>query len=277
VRTRLLTITLATVLALLGAVAVLAYARQANQRAVDGLKAETVMYALHQIPAGTSLSKAQAEGLLSTEKVPNSSLSTNSAIHSVTAENGHKVVGSAVPAGQVLLQNMLTTAADVAANGGFVIPKGMVAVTVNMCIAEAVAQYVTPNTNVAVFDTVAPSTVQRTCDADRPQIGGTIKNNGAATTLLVIKKAEVLAVGPNPNSQGTSTGSNVSVTTDPESSSSSSSSDEEVLVTLALDQADAERLILSAEVGLPYMALLGQDATMAFTPPVNLFQQPQQP
>ena len=59
-RTRLLTITLAAVLALLGAVAVLAYVRQANERAVNGLKAETVMVANGAIPAGTSLGKRTA-------------------------------------------------------------------------------------------------------------------------------------------------------------------------------------------------------------------------
>ena len=50
----MLTITLAAVLGLLGVVAVVAYAHQANQRAVAGLKAETVLVAKFAIPAGTS-------------------------------------------------------------------------------------------------------------------------------------------------------------------------------------------------------------------------------
>ena len=49
---RTLTIALAGMLALLGAVAVLAYARQANNRAIAGMKAETVLWATHAIPRG---------------------------------------------------------------------------------------------------------------------------------------------------------------------------------------------------------------------------------
>lgn len=274
-KTRLLTITLAAVLALLGAVAVLAYVRQADERAVNGLKAETVMMAAGAIPAGTSLGKAQHEHLLSTEKVPDSSLTTP-AVQSVTAANAHLVMSANVPEGQVLLQNMLASAASVTAGGGFVVPAGMEAVAVNMCASEAVADYVTPGSYVAVFDTVVNggSEIQRSCDAARSIInGGVIRNNQAAATLLVLEKAEVLAVGQNPGTPSASGDNSAAVTTDP--SSSSSSSQDEVLVTLAVNQADAERLILMSEVGLPYMALLGSDSSTAFTPPVNLF--PQQP
>jgi pilus assembly protein CpaB len=269
----LLTITLAAVLALLGAVAVLAYVRQANERAVNGLKAETVMVATSAIPAGTSLSKAQHDHLLSTEKVPDSSLTTP-AVQSVTAANEHLVMSGTVAKGQVLLQNMLASATTVTSNGGFVIPSGMVAVSVNMCISEAVAKYVTPGSNVAVFDTTAGngSQIQRSCDTGRSVLNsGEIHNTQAASTLLVLKKAEVLAVGQNPAAQSASgSSSSAAVATDP--SSSSSSSQNEVLVTLAVNQADAERLILIDEVGLPYLALLGSSSNTAFTPPVNLFQ-----
>lgn len=273
-RRRTLTIALAAMLALIGAVAVLAYARQANKRAVDGLKAETVLAATGAIRAGTSLGTAQNEHLLTTEKVPVSSLST-APVHSVTAANAHLVTSANVAGGQVLLQNMLASAASVTAGGGFVIPTGMVAVAVNMCVSEAVADYLTPGSYVAVFDTVANvqgSQVQRSCDTAHAIINSAaIRSTQAATTLLVLKKAEVLAVGQNPVTASTSGANSATVTTDP--SSSSSSSQDEVLVTLAVNQADAERLIVIDEVGLPYMALLGANSNTAFTPPVNLFQQ----
>jgi pilus assembly protein CpaB len=272
VKARLLTITLAAVLAILGAFAVLAYVRQANERAVDGLKAQTVMVAAGAIPAGTSLSEAQHENLLGTEKLPDSSLSTP-ALQSVTAANGHLVLSGAVAKGQVLLQNMLTSATGVPASSSFVMPSGMMAVTVDMCVAEAVADYVTPGAYVAVFDTLAGkgSTVQRSCEPQHEILDSNlITDPAAATTLLVLRKAEVLAVGQNP---GTSPpgGSNVAAATDPSSSSSASSIEGAELVTLAVDQADAERLILIDEVGLPYLALLGPDSGTAFAQPVHLF------
>jgi pilus assembly protein CpaB len=267
---RTLTIALAGILALLGAVAVLAYARQANNRAIAGIQAETVLAAADPIPAGTSLSTAQHEHLLTSEKVPEASLSTEP-VQSVTAANAHLVVSANVAAGQLILQNMLVSATSVTAGGSFTIPAGMVAVTVNMCVSEAVAEYATPGAYVAVFNTlVTGSEVQRTCDTTHIAIpGGVIRTTQGAATMLVLQKAEVLAVGQNPVTQSTSGGPTVA--TDPASSSSASQG--EVLVTLAVSQADAERLILIDEVGLPYMALLGSSSSTAYTPPVNLFRQ----
>jgi pilus assembly protein CpaB len=273
VRTRLLTITLAVVLALLGAVAVLAYARQANQRALDGQKAETVVVASGPIPGGTSLAKAQQGGLLSTEKVPESSLSlTAPAVRSVTAANENKVLSGAVAKGQILLENMLASAASVTANGGFVIPPGKIAVTVNLCIPEGVADYLVPGSYVAVFDTVATKAqVQRTCEAQHAVLNG-IANPATAATLLVLQKAEVLAVGQNLATTNTAAGNNVAATTDPSASSAASSIQGEELVTLAVDQPDAQRLMLIDEVGMPYLALLGPGSSMKFMGPVPLFQ-----
>lgn len=270
-RTRLVTITLAAVLALIGIVAVLAYVRQANERAVNGLKAETVEVAAAPIATGTSLSEAKSEHKLTTEKVPESSLSTP-AVQSVTGSNEDLVVSAPVAKGQVLLQNMLASAASVAQSGvsGFTVPNGMVAVAVNMCISEAVAGYITPGSYVAVFDTTVGGSadVQRSCDTGHQALGtGAIANTNLANTQLVLAKAQVLAVGQNSGAAGASGASSVSATTDP----SAASTDGEVLVILAVNQADAERVILLDEVGLPYLALLGSSSDVAPGSPVNLF------
>jgi pilus assembly protein CpaB len=272
VRSRLLTITLAAVLGLLGVVAILAYVRQANERAVDGLKAETVLVAKGPIPAGTLLSKAQADQLLSTEKVPDSSVTD--AVQSVTAVNAVEAFTGPVATGQVVLANMLGPASSVTANSGLGVPKDMVAVTINMCVSEAVSGYVTPGSYVAVFDTVvndAANPVSRSCDTGHQALGSSIGDANVATTLLVLERAQVLAVGP---SAGSTSSSSVAQATEQASAASSSSG--EVLVTLAVDQADAERVILLDEVGLPYMALLGPSPssyTPSFAGPVALFQQ----
>ena len=144
-KARLLTITLAAVLGLLGVVAVVAYAHQANQRAVAGLKAETVLVAKCAIPAGTSLNKAHRMSIcLSTEKVPvSSSVSTRGAV----GDRDERA------SGRERHRGARPGAADEHADlgrqrhgepGSFLIPPGMIAVTVNMCMAEAVADYVTP-------------------------------------------------------------------------------------------------------------------------------------
>lgn len=274
-RTRLLAITLAAVLALVGVVAILAYVRQANERAVNGLKAETVVWAKGPIAAGTSLSQAQLGGLLGIEKVPDSSLTT-AAVQSVTAANEHKVVTSAVARGQVLLDNMLgASASSASASGGFVIPSGAIAVSVDMCVPADVASYVTAGSKVAVFDTLVAlgpnQQMTPSCSSGHPALaGGQVQGTNLATTVLVLPSVVVLAVGPSPGNQSTSGSSNVAAATEPASSPSSSG---DVLVTFAVNQQQAQKLILLQEVGIPYLALLGSNPPgLGVNQPVGLFQ-----
>jgi pilus assembly protein CpaB len=273
VKTRVLTITLAAVLALVGVVAVTAYVRQANERAMNGQKPVTVYWAKAPIAAGTSLSAANKAGLLATETEPASSFST-AAVESVTAAKG-KVLTGAVPEGQVLLQNMLGSASSVTSSGGFIVPSGDVAVSVDMCVPEDVADYVNPGSDVAVFDTLVllPSGQQMTpsCSSGHPaSSSGVVTNTSLASSVLVLPSVEVLAVGQNPGSQSTSGSSGTA--TDPASSSSG-----DVLVTFAVNQNEAQQLILLQEIGIPYLALLGQNTapTLRVNQPVSLF--PNQP
>lgn len=260
-KSRLLAITLAVVLAVVGIVAVLAYVRQANDRAVNGLRAETVLVAAGAIPAGTSLSEAKSGGLLTTEKVPDSSLTT-AAVQAVTAVNGNQVVSGPVAKGQILLNNMLAaTAADAQSSGGFVVPSGKIAISIDVCIPEAVAGYVTAGSEVAVFDTTFANNLasQQTasCSPQHPILGTGDLGTGQVATALVLPEVEVLAVGQNPVGQSTSAGSTGTVTTEPASSASSSSS--EVLLVVAVTQSQAQDLILVGQVGIPYLALLGSN------------------
>lgn len=253
---RTLTIALAGMLALLGAVAVLAYARQANNRAIAGMKAETVLWATHAIPRGTSLEKAQKEHWLGSEKVPAGSLSdTEPAVSSVTAANTSMVVSANVPSGQVLLQNMLVSRASVAASpvNTISIPPGDVAVTLQLCAQEAVANYLTAGSYVDVYETapVNPrANVQRTCDT-----GHAALLPGDANTIAVWQDVEVLSVAHAlpPSAQSTSSGS-TSVAADPVGTALSQ---EAVAVTFAVKPGlEAETLITDAQVELPYLGLL---------------------
>ena len=249
-RTRLLTITLAAVLALIGVVAVLAYVRQANERAVNGLKAETVMMAATAIPAGTSLSKAQDEHLLSTERVPDSSLSTP-AVQSVTEANEHLVMSAAVPKGQVLLQNMLAKAGTltVGSSGPVLpLPHGDIAVTMEMCLDADVAGYVEPGSYIAVFDTFPTAgAMTYNCTSHQPP------SKGRVLAKVIVARVEVLSVTPV-NSQGTSS---AAVAADPTNAASSVTAAGEVFVTLAAtSQPMAENLVLITSAGDPTFGLL---------------------
>jgi Flp pilus assembly protein CpaB len=253
VRTRLLTITVAAVLALVGVVAILAYVRQANERAVNGLKAETVVVANGPIAAGTSLRQAQQGGLLGYEKVPDSSLTT-AAVQYVTAADRQMVVSGTVAKGQVLLQNMLeSSSAGQAPQESIPIPAGYVAVTVQLCASEADANYLTAGSRVDVFAIIpvpgAPAgAVQQQCGvshAGEPLV--------AANTYEEMGNIEVLSViEAQPSSSSAPTGSSSAVAADPVSPQLSTGA---VAVTLAVTLSQAQILIQVTQLDLPYLAL----------------------
>ena len=255
-RTRFLTITLAAVLAVLGVVAVLAYVRQANERAVNGLKAHTVMMAAHAIPAGTSLSAAQNAHWLSTEKMPDSSLATPP-VQSVTAANAHLVMRGNVPKGWVLLQNMLAKPGTLTAGSyGPVlpVPKGDIGVTMEMCLDGDVAGYVQPGSYIAVFNTYATGTNSRsityTCTSHQAPPGALV------VSKVVVARVEVLAVKPA-SSVGTSATAGQLASANSPNPASPVAASGEVLVTLAAtSQAQAENLVLASTAGYPTYGLL---------------------
>jgi pilus assembly protein CpaB len=259
-RRRILTIALATLLAAVGTVAVLAYVHQANVRAVNGVQAVNVLVAENAIPSGTTAGQALREGLLGSQKLPVASVPAD-AIRSITPELSGLVTSAAVQSGQLLLRPMLVTAAQV--THGVAIPAGMVAVTVQLCLPEAVAGYVTAGAKVAVFDTYSNSQTQRTCNVAHQTLAPSTVH-----TATVLPEAQVLSVGPAPaTAQGTGAGGTGLLSS---SSANSTALQGAVLVTLALTQADAEHLIGIAETGLPYLALLTSTSNTRLDAPAAL-------
>jgi pilus assembly protein CpaB len=267
VKRRVLTVTLAVLLAVLGTVGVLAYVRQADARAIAGMKAVTTLVAQQEIPAGTSAGAALREGLLSSQELPATSVPED-AVHSITPDLGSLVLSANLPPGQLLLRPMLVTTAQVTGAGVLAIPKGMVAVTIPLCLPEAVGGYVQPGSQVAVFDTYATGrlSVQENCggssQSHQAQVGGAIH------TRIVLPRVTVLSVGAA-SAGGTST---AAASTTAPSGSTTSSTTGPVLVTMSVNQADAERLIQLTETGLSYLALLTSSSQTAFdTVPAPLF------
>ena len=240
---RALTIALAVLLAVLGTGGVLAYVNKANARALAGQQAVTVLIARQVIPAGTSAAAAQAQGLLGTERLPSASVPAD-ALTEITGAISALVTDADVQPGQLLLRPMLVTSVE--STGGLAIPHGMLAVAIQFCVPEAVAGNLHAGSQVAVFQTTADGAAN---------ISGQAACNGAHTfasaqnfrTSLVLPKVTVLTVGQGTGTQGGSTSG---------SSSSSGSVQNVSLITVAVSQADASKLIALSENGLPYLALL---------------------
>ncbi len=248
---RILTILVAIVLALVGTGAVLIYVQQANQRALAGQKAVTTLVATQQIPAGTAASTAFKDGMLVSEQLPAASVPAN-AVHKITPELGALVVSADVPSGQLLLRPMLVT--SVVATSGIAIPAGQIAVTIALCVPQAVADYVTPGAQVAIFGTVVVSgSASNGCTSG----GNSSSSKNNVYTRVVLSKVTVLAIG-----QAAPVGSSSTTSTAFQNSSSNASANGTVLVTVAVDQKDAERLITLAQSGIPYLALLSPSSVI---------------
>lgn len=244
---------------------VLAYVHKADSRALAGMRAVSTLVAQGQIPAGTTANSAQQEGLLRSETLPVSSVPAN-AVHSITPDLGSLVMSAQVQAGQLLLRPMLVTSAQATATGALAIPKGMIAITIPLCLPEAVASYVQSGSQVAVFDTYATkkASLQESCS--QSGVSHQAEGPGGIVTRIVLPRVLVLATGQAAAS-GTTTSTTASSSpfshnsqTDPQSSAPTGS----VLVTLAVTQANAERLILIARAGLPYLALLTSSSQTGF-------------
>src|SRR5215472_19363999 len=186
---RIVTIAAAVLLAVLGAVGVLDYVHQADQRALAGMHAVNAYVANSQIPSGTSAGVALREGLLVSQQFPASSVPTD-AVRTISPSIGSLVLTSGLASGQMLLSPMLGTAVQTSA--ALPVPPGMVAVTLQFCVQQAVANYVTPGSQVAVFNTfVNGKAATGACTADNLNSART----GVVHTRLVMPKVLVLAVG----------------------------------------------------------------------------------
>ncbi|HET9079771.1 MAG TPA: RcpC/CpaB family pilus assembly protein [Trebonia sp.] len=241
-----LTIALAVLLAILGTAGVLVYVNHANARALAGQQAVTVLVAKSLIPSGTTAANAQQQGLLVPERLPAASLPAG-VVTAVTPGISALVTDADVQPGQLLLRPMLVTQAQV--TNGLAIPKGMLAVTILFCLPEAVAGNIQPGSQVEVFDTEITGnssvTAQAACTGPHQSDSGV-----SATTKLILPKVTVLSVGPaSASGQGGQKSGGIG------SGGSSSNNQNSELVTVAVSQHDAERVIQLTEDGLPYLAL----------------------
>lgn len=250
---RVLTIVLAVALAVTGTLAVLVYVNRADARAVAGQQAVTVLVADKAIPSGTTARDAKPS--LRKETLPAASVSTD-AVAELTADQDALVTTSDLSPGQLLLKSMLVTAEQ--ATNGLAIPDGKVAVTITLCGPEAVAGNVQVGSQVAVFGTLVTGstgdvTGQPNCTGQHKQQIG----KGIGNTRVVVPKVRVIAIGPakaaTPDDDAKAANAGLA-------QNASTPQNDLTLVTVAVNQDDAERLILLTQTGLPYLALHGPNA-----------------
>jgi pilus assembly protein CpaB len=224
---RILLIAAAVVLALVGTGIVYAYVHNADKRAVESTRAAKVLVAVHAIPAGTTWSDAIKGDYFTVQSVPVDSaptLALSSADASIPLD---EVASATIASGQVVLRPMF--AQKTSAIGVLPIPAKEMAVAFSITGPAAVAGFVQPQSEVAVFTTYKLSAT----DAQTKKNGA-----GGQATKVLFPRVLVLAtsqVAPGTLNRASGGGGQI---------------------TLALTQQQAEQLILASQTSSLYLGLL---------------------
>ena len=227
---RILAITIAIVLAALGTAGGLFLVVSADSRAQSRLTdAVTVAIATKRIPIGTTGAKVISGAMVRFEKMPRVSVPRD-AISEIDAERSKLVITSNIAVGQVLLAANFGEVSKV--TSGLPLPEGKMAVTVETSAPEQVAGYVQAGSQVTIFLTYN-------------LVSGNGTKSNIQRTRVLLARVEVLAVGTYQSAQARNATAN--------GATARSSS---LLLTVAVDQSEAERLIEGLNHGSLYLGLL---------------------
>lgn len=232
---RILGVVLAIVLAVIGTGAVLLYVNKTRNTVTEGQTAVTVLVAKQRISAGTTGASIKTRELMEEIVMPAGALPADS-LTSLPAELDELVVTHDIQPRQLLLKGMF--GAPTKLSGGVAVPEKMMAVSLKMAVEEEVGGFVRPGSQIAVFGTF------ELVDEQYKKLTG--KNNTGTKVLL--PRVEVLAVGAYGADGVTSAQRN--------DAAKESGGKVTLLVTVAVTQEQAEKLIHAVRIADLYLALL---------------------
>jgi pilus assembly protein CpaB len=235
----------AALIAMLGAGMVLLYVRNADTRAEASQQPVQVLKAVAQIEPGETLADAQSKGKLQLGTVPRKQVLPG-AVNSV-AGLGTKVALSTVYPNEQIITAKFGAAGD---QQTLSIPKGNIAISVNLSDTGRVAGFVSPGSKVAVFAST------------QPQDG----SKGSDSARLLLPSVSVIAVGDT---------TVVSQTTTDPTGGQTTEQLPKTLFTLSVSQNEAEKLIFASSHGDLSFGLLNDTSKVTADRGVtakNLFQ-----
>ena len=221
-KSRFLPLVVAFALAVIAAISVFLYVGSTENRVLAQQQTTQVYVTAQQVPTGQTLQSALDTGLLRLTDVP-ADRAPVGAVTKIDVSNGAQMAIADLPPGQVVFAQAFS--AEQPDTSPLSVPAGKAAVTVELADPARVGSFLRPGSQIAVFATI-----------EDPQ-------SKAKTTKLVLDRVSVLAVGPTTSSDETTEG-------DPQASA---------LITVAVDQLQAEKLIHGAQTGSLYLALLDQN------------------
>ena len=233
-RRRILLI-VAVVVALLGTALVFLYVRGADARAEARFDTTQVLKAVTKIEAGESIDDAAASGKLALQPVVQDDLLPN--VQTSVEDISGKVATVPIYPGEQIVSTKFGAAAEASSALAPTIPKGMMAVSVNLTDPARVAGFVNPGTDVAIF------------------LNGTDPATSQPFTRLLLKQVTVIGVGSTTTTQTTTTTPEGEQTTEQLPST---------LLTIAVTQQDAEKILYGQKNGeLVFGLLTGNSAVEA--------------
>jgi pilus assembly protein CpaB len=238
----------AAVVAALGAVLVFLYVRGADLRAEAQFDTRDVLKVVTTIEQGETIEDAAAAGKIQLQAVPSNQVLPD-ALASTSTLSGQVAVTN-IYAGEQIISSKFGGAAE---SSALPIKEGDLAISVNLTDPARVAGFVNPGSEVAVFVTGELE----------------IKANAAAGTAddtvqfsrLLLPRVTVLGVG-------STTPVSTTVTTD--EGETTTENLPRTLLTLSLNQKDAEKVLFAASNGELSFGLLTADSEVAVGGPADL-------
>lgn len=194
---RIIAIVVAAVLALLGAVMVLLYARGADARAVEAASPRTVYVSSALIPAGTTVRDAVRLNLLTQTQVPAKGVPAG-ALSEVNDENSSLLAMTDILPGQYVLAAAF---GDTPVGDKLIqVPAGMLAVSVALSDPARVGSFVTPGSDLTIFAThdEVPTGAAKGDDS----AGGDAAAATARVTSVLLDSVKVIGIGATPLQSG---------------------------------------------------------------------------
>jgi pilus assembly protein CpaB len=245
---RRLLLMLAVFVAFIGTALVFIYVRGADQRAGDKYDNVSVLKATQDIAAGESYDSALSAGKISLQPVPQNQLNTGYQ-SSTTALKG-KLAMVPIFAGQQIITSQFGNTVQ-SASTTLPIPKGMIAISVNLTDPDRVAGNIQNGSDVAIF-------VTGTLQGVAPATGASTGAAEIQTTRLLLPKVTVLNVGsPQPPATSTTTAEDGTQTTEQLP---------RTLLTIAVDQKDAQKVIVASKALDLTFGLLTNDSKVRTGP-----------
>lgn len=236
----------AALIALAGTAMIVLYVQGIDARATKDQELVEVLVATETIDLGETVADAQDAGKIEKAEVRRADL-VDGGLSSTTSIADDVAIGTIYP-GEQLIAKKFGTLGD---TQSLVIPEDMMAVSVELTDFERVAGFVNPGNEVAVFATVLDP-VRLLPDNKEQKLG--------SYTRIVLTRNLVLGVGTTSVTSRTTQGEDGATT-------------EEVaktILTIAVTQDQAEKLVQADRTGDLNFALLTDDTTTADNPGARL-------